>query len=97
MKVKQSIKGIGPAVWYGLKWYFPQYTMPAELIWKNTKTLKQARKKTRKVARRLVDIQAAIESMEKQMTQLFAEQNALIQILDSKHAEDYKWRKPLSK
>jgi len=73
MKVKQAFKGVWPAVWYGLKWYFPQYAKPAEVVWGGTKSLRKARRKNKKIDNRIADIDKAIVSLNKQSDELMEE------------------------
>jgi len=85
MKVKQAIKGVWPAVWYGLKWYFPQYTKPAEVVWKSVTTMTKASNKQRKIDRRISDLDKAIDSLADQQSQLWTERSALSNIQNYAH------------
>jgi len=84
MKVKNAVKGIWPALWYGLKWYFPQYTKPAEVIWGSTKNLRQVNRKRDKLERRIVDIDKATSALADQEADLWSERADLQGILNKR-------------
>ena len=80
MQLRYAVKKAWPLIWYGVKWWFPQYTKPAEEIWKRTKSLRAAEKRNNKVQRRLADIDRVILSLDDQRADLFTERSALANI-----------------
>lgn len=81
MQFRYGVKKAWPLVWYGLKWWFPQYTKPAEEVWKRTKSLRKVGKQNDKINRRIVDLDKALASISDQVADLHTERSALMNIL----------------